>query len=450
MSAADKQKEFDELLARHVRRAVPGEEGGACPDANLLAAYQEHALSAEEAAFCREHFTGCARCREILAALEDSEGIPAEEPARVAAPAPGRREEKKKTGRPLWWMAPAGALAAAMMLWMVTREEKEAVKTGTTDVQVAENRPQAPPPERAAAPAPAAPAEQRAAERLDVTRGPAKAQTGEKSLDKDAGVVGFISGNVAEPPVLQKDALVAAKKKAGGLEKRAAGELSDKGDAFADASAVRSRNEEKGVTKEEAAPGAAGGALGMVSSMPAPAAAAPVAKQQEKFAVADAENKIQLKEEAAAGAVALQREKVARDDVGQRTNALEQKMLPAVVVIAAPGGRVQWRAGALGRIERSMDGGQSWELQASGVRAELLAGAAPGGEVCWVVGRQGTILLTTDGRNWRKISAPAAVDFVGISASDARKATVWGARAGERYSTADGGGHWTREESVSN
>ncbi|MBZ5528152.1 MAG: zf-HC2 domain-containing protein [Acidobacteriia bacterium] len=445
MSAADKQKEFDELLARHVRRAVREDEGGACPEANLLAAYQEHALSAEEAAACKEHFAGCARCREILAALEDSEGIPAEEPARVAAPAPGAGEAKR-AGRPMWWMAPAGVLAAAMMLWIVTRVEKRAVRTGTADVQVAENRPQAPPVPGAAVP-PAAPAEQRAADRLDVTRGPAAARTGAKSLDKDAGVVGFISGNAAEPPAPQENEIVAAKKKTGGLEKSAAGEVGGKSETFADAGAIRSRRGEKSVAKPDAA--GAGETLGLVSSAAAPAAAAPVAKQQEKYAVANDENQVQLKEEAAARAVAVQREKVARDDVGQRTTALEQKMLPAMTLITAPGGRVQWSAGPMGRIERSTDGGRSWELQSSGVRVELLAGDSTGEEVCWVVGRQGTILLTTDGRNWRKISAPAAVNFVGVTASDERKATIWGAGSGERYSTEDGGAHWTPEAAVS-
>ena len=204
MSAADKQKEFDELLARHVRRAVREDEGGVCPDANLLAAYQEHALSAEEAAASREHFSGCARCREILAALEASEGIPAEDPAPLAAPAPGR-EEEKKTGRPLWWMVPAGVLATAMILWIVTREEKGTLRTGKADVQVAENRPPAAP-VLGALPAPAAPAEKRAEDRLDATRGPAQARTGAKSQDKDLGIVGFASGSAGGSAALQKNA----------------------------------------------------------------------------------------------------------------------------------------------------------------------------------------------------------------------------------------------------
>jgi hypothetical protein len=439
MSAADKQKEFDELLARHVRRAVRGDEGGACPDANLLAAYQEHALSLEEAAACREHFAGCARCREILAALEASEGIPAEEPARVAAPAPGC-EKEKKAGRPLWWMAPAGVLAAAMILWIVTREEKGAVRTGTADVQVAENRPQAAP---VPAAAPAAPAEKSAADRLDVTRGSAQAQPGAKSLDKKLGAAGFASGNAAAPLELQKNVIVAAKKKTEGLEKSAAGELSGKSETLADANAFRSRQEEKRAAKPEAAPAAE--TLGMVSSVAAPAPAAPVAKEQEKLAVAGAENEVRLKESAAARAAVVQRKKAGKDDVGEMAGALEQKMLPSMTLITAPGGRVQWSAGPMGRIERSTDGGRSWEPQTSGVSAELLAGSAPGEQVCWAVGRQGTVLLTTDGRNWRKIPAPAAVDFIGITANDARKATIWGVGAGERYSTEDGGAHWARE-----
>ena len=43
-----------------------------CPDAELIAAYNERALGPEEAAQCEEHFVACSRCRKILAVLAAS------------------------------------------------------------------------------------------------------------------------------------------------------------------------------------------------------------------------------------------------------------------------------------------------------------------------------------------------------------------------------------------
>jgi photosystem II stability/assembly factor-like uncharacterized protein len=81
-------------------------------------------------------------------------------------------------------------------------------------------------------------------------------------------------------------------------------------------------------------------------------------------------------------------------------------------------------------------------VQASGVKADLLAGAAPAPRVCWVVGTAGTVLLTVDGERWERRPFPVAVDLVAVEASSARAATV-AARDGRRFATRDAGLTWT-------
>ena len=114
------------------------------------------------------------------------------------------------------------------------------------------------------------------------------------------------------------------------------------------------------------------------------------------------------------------------------------------VVFASPEGSVRWRLGAGGRIERSTDQGRTWRGQPSGVTTDLVAGAAASNEVAWVVGRAGVILRTTDGAQWQRVTPPqgTALDWVGVEARDAQRATVFSAD-GRRFSTEDGGRTWT-------
>jgi photosystem II stability/assembly factor-like uncharacterized protein len=101
--------------------------------------------------------------------------------------------------------------------------------------------------------------------------------------------------------------------------------------------------------------------------------------------------------------------------------------------------------GAGGRVSRSVDGGFSWQPQASGVTADLLAGSAPSPTVCWVVGKSGTVLLTTDGQRWQRRPFPDTVDLVAVMATDVRSATVV-TRDGRRFETPDGGLTWSLKQ----
>ena len=111
-------------------------------------------------------------------------------------------------------------------------------------------------------------------------------------------------------------------------------------------------------------------------------------------------------------------------------------------VIVSPDPSVRWRiAGSV--VERSTDGGSTWETASIGVTADLTAGAAPSASVCWLVGRAGVVLLTTDGRTWRQVAFPEMTDLSGVHATDAsgREASVSTAD-GRTFSTTDGGVTW--------
>src|SRR5256714_13905249 len=109
----------------------------------------------------------------------------------------------------------------------------------------------------------------------------------------------------------------------------------------------------------------------------------------------------------------------------------------------APGGKMVWRIGPAGIIERSTDAGATWTVQTSGVVNDLLAGSAPSEKVCWIAGRAGTILRTTDGgAHWQKVQSPVTRDFISLFAVNANRAK--GSAAHDTYQTTDGGLTWKK------
>ena len=112
------------------------------------------------------------------------------------------------------------------------------------------------------------------------------------------------------------------------------------------------------------------------------------------------------------------------------------------VKVAAPGGRVLWRAGAAGEIEKSEDGGATWTPQTSGTSAGLLGGGALSDKLCWIVGKDGTVLRTTDGQHWIKLPFPSHGDLGSVTPKDDRIAVVWVIQDKITYVTFDGGSTW--------
>lgn len=104
---------------------------------------------------------------------------------------------------------------------------------------------------------------------------------------------------------------------------------------------------------------------------------------------------------------------------------------------------VRWRFAGPGFVERSTDGGTSWERFDTGVRTQLRAGVCPSASTCWVVGDAGVVVRTLDARTWGLATSPTAEDLIAVESTGAEAAVVL-AVSGQRYSTSDGGITWTR------
>ncbi len=113
----------------------------------------------------------------------------------------------------------------------------------------------------------------------------------------------------------------------------------------------------------------------------------------------------------------------------------------AVVEIVSPDPMSRWRITGRRSVERSSDGGATWQPQQAGATSDLVAGSSPSPTVCWLVGRAGLVLLTIDGRQWRPVVFPVPADLSAVSASDARTAVVT-TSDGRSFRTSDAGQTW--------
>lgn len=166
----DRDQLFEKALARHLRDESAAES--LCLDPETLAAYHERMLSPEEVSAAKTHIVSCARCQEVLAQLEATEAI--NESHDVAEAVPGmlavraasasRQAVEKNAPRSsdlveaasrskkvlpipakrrsvFRWVAPAGAVAAVLLLWIGYRESRMNMAPAQ-QTQGAENRQQ--------------------------------------------------------------------------------------------------------------------------------------------------------------------------------------------------------------------------------------------------------------------------------------------------------------------
>jgi len=160
------------------------------------------------------------------------------------------------------------------------------------------------------------------------------------------------------------------------------------------------------------------------------------------------------KEPPSQGAIVAGRERVERSAVAAAPPAARSLATIASGVALARAGAAgtvivsssqasRWRIAPGGAVERSTDGGGTWQPQETGATATLAGGASPSPSVCWLVGPTGTVLLSTDGRTWRRIAFPEETDLISVRATDEKIAGVT-TSDGRTFSTRDGGLTWVR------
>lgn len=386
---------------------------GECPDSEILAAYFERSLDAEETARCELHLSGCARCREEISLLE-----------RASRDVAVAGDGTQAVGRRAWdwdwrWLAPTAAALIIAVVWIVQRPSN--LNRGSqSQTLVAMSQPSEPPVKELPAP-PRTP--RRDAPPASAT-GSGMAQN--RALDKTQNA---ISREMIQPSTNERPHQVAPLD----VRRDANSNLPAKS-----AGALQSDSEER-ATRTETEPKAMTDTL---QTAPAsPAAAAPPAQAANAGGTVQGErdesaqtlkSKQQMTAPAKPNLYAKKDEKTAPASSG----------IGAVArVVRTPDPKVLWQIPEQG-VLKSEDGGATWRQASLLVaNAHIVSIAAPSAQVCWLAGRDSLILLTTDGTNWQTVGPPARADFVRVEAQDASSATVT-ARDGHQFTTSDAGKHW--------
>jgi hypothetical protein len=443
---------IDGLLRRSLARTPRSQD---CPAPDILAAYYDRSLDGEETARYELHFSSCAHCRAQLAAM-----VRAGEPEAAKKPTAGWGWIANR-----WWFLPAAATAALGLLISVTLVHRNSQPALTQ--QVALN---APPPVAATGPEATSDSATSTKEQLfDRARketAPSAAPSGTpEQKKKDSRLVAPRTDNFAAkslPPASL------AKTRSAEETPAAADSLSQ--DAELDAAAPARTPAMRRAAPALSTPAPVAGGFNAQNQVPQQNMRQDQLQNQQQNEVAtqtvnQAPGQREARQETQAGSVsggavagvlqqpapsdstqvsetAPARTSVSRlamkADKAAMQNAEERS---AQKTIPSPDSRARWRISGAGFVEFSQDGGRTWHGQLLNVRAQLVAGAAPGGRVCWLAGRDGVIYLTTNGTKWKKTTPPASLDFVAISARDARSASV---TASDRrvFTTEDGGKTW--------
>jgi hypothetical protein len=426
MASRDKERDQGKPAADLLRRSLasaagaPGSDIDACPDPEILAAYSERSLDADETARYELHFSQCARCREQLAALvraDELAGTAKEKQSRV----PGMGWIRTRN----WdWRLLAPVTAAIMLVIIVAtfRPTRQPVVQAPQPL-VAMNQPAVP----SAAPGSSSAANSIARMSPDSNSVNLKAAVPREIPEKKQGQadssLSLSSRNFKE---LDKIAKPAAAPKAGVSTGSGSGNAVGFGVAApsvsqsvtveADAAGKTAAPEPTAVAPPDISTSASASAIS-----PAPGAAAKSARSEQMSAALSTNPSFARTE-----SVVVQ--------AGDETSAR--------VLVRSPDPQVLWRFSSGRFVERSSDAGTTWRVQWTSPNAHLVAGAAPTTDNCWLVGRAGMILVTTDGRKWKTIAPPADADFVDVSATDASSATVT-TTDDRKFTTSDSGRHWT-------
>lgn len=521
MGPDERDRKFDKALSRHLRSVAPSGaaanspadaafERGSCPDLESLAAYHERSLLSEEMNSFKEHIVGCAHCQSILSQLEATDEIPLQAATkeellalkesrsrlaakdREAAPAvPATSQQTpaaaSKTAReirhfpgPRWkWLAPAGALAAGLLVWIAIHENQPLPLHSANEVKVATNQsPASPSPSTGVIQGTPAPLsqptlkkQQSAADEIassNASAPPGAADLRERKFAYQAPRVSpskTLAGKESEArdkeSTLQKDARrgVSAGPRKDPTREVSADALTAATQADLDAKSMPTTAQEKTEVQAEAQ---------AVIVQQQSQSAANLQQQNQNVANLPQQNQNAYDSARQPGptahgqAASNQRMKAAKPAAtppsapapptasggvaGFTSGAsMEAVMKSNPRLIPVPGSKLIWRVGRSGLIEFSADGGTSWSRQSGGATADLITGSAPSDQVCWIVGRAGTVLRTTDaGGHWKLLSAPMPDDLGGVQASDALHARVWNSLNTKSFETSDGGVTWKR------
>jgi len=458
--ASREQNEAGLLKQTLARNAAPR---GACLEPEVLAAYFDHSLAADEVKMCDVHLAHCPACREQLAAM-----VRAEEPPEVH----GRELEAWHGWLTDWRWLTAGAVVMLLIaVWIVRRPEK------IVRVSAPANEPQ---------PLVALKKVEPASSTLDeITRSKVKrvepnTATGSAYKTQRAKDNKAVARSVPRSPAAPETAAIPVAPSENGRERKQ-GQLSDSlvanqisnaasgerdlrhtvplakerstggghaiqmqqlqgSQAQTQPNQIQPGQTTQSVTVNAAAPVLSSGrnSVAATTGAPAPSVVGGVAGSAPAKGNLETESTNEKK----MGRIPVTKTRAA-EATAVEVQALEQRA--SGKVIDTPNPKFKWRFDTAGFVERSTDGGATWNGQEVDPSGGLVAGWAPDEKVCWVVGRNGTIYVTKDAMNWTKVKPPPnSGDLVEVSAKNASSATV-STSDGRRFSTHSRGKKWKQE-----
>jgi hypothetical protein len=472
MASRDDDKVMAGLLRRTLARssnanaAIGGDD---CPPSDVLAAYYERSLGDDESAQYELHFSQCARCREQLAAMVRAEEAP----------------QPKATWAWLWspyFLAPALAMLALAVFFGAHRSSQTATINQQSNAPlVAMSQPSQPPaqetplqPEAPNEAARSVPSDrERSAPSDSVERGSlTKTKQAPLPMPQSASESVTVTPTPATPPTASLDAIASAPLPSAPLGKkvqdlplngRSVAQLQPVAPNANTSSANATQDNVVGVprattqsvevtaaappqaqTEQSAAP-----VVRALAPAPAPTASAGAGAGAGRGAgvlggvvtgtaagtntTAEAVNRSQTQAPAAMSRYAA----AAKSPAAQVVDKISTDK-----TFQTPNTNVLWRPADAGFVERSPDGGATWEGQMlPGLSGEIDAGSSPKPKICWLVGSGGSIFVTKDAMNWNKIAPPVPADFSAVTAKDASNATITAAD-GRQFQTTDGGKRW--------
>lgn len=379
------------------------------PDANLLSAFSERALTEHEREQMLDHLSRCAECREVVALS----ALPqVEEERLVAAAVAGRAAVAASRS---WWRSPIvhwSALTAAALVVLVAvgermrlRQEYSASAPAIARYEPADRQIASAP---ATAPAPPPPQQKQPQKLADTARAPHRAQASNAPKPMGAVSGGKLAARSGAPPPVATNA-VAAPARPPEPRKLPSPIVPDySSGAVNGPQPENERKIDQAQAKVAPAPSAAARqAVQAADSAGVAAAAAPVPKSE--------------------GAALSQR---------SGTNFTRRAFLGP-----------RWSVSDSGALQRSFDGGRSWKevTVAEGVTFRAVAVVVVND--VWAGGSGGALFHSTDGgEHWARVRVQVngrtpSGDIVRIEFADAQNGVV-ATSTGETWTTSDAGLTW--------
>jgi Photosynthesis system II assembly factor YCF48 len=457
MALGDKgrDKAAADLLRRTLVSSGTGAGAELHPEPEILAAYSERALDADETAHCELHFSQCPRCRDQLTRM-------------VRAATPTRALARDARARRFHWVWPWAwfvltPVTMALLIAAVFIARRPASKSAAEQSLMAMQTPDQPTmPSTIPQPAPEDRV-QKTQETLPATLAPPPSASPSRAF---AGATQRQSSDFAStPPSIKQEPDNVLPQEDKKLRRPQMTVTLPGGSCYApvDGSRVPPAWAEcdAGTTVTgPAAPkpkssGQSGDAVGIraqaetvtVESAAPPVTTAPAPQTLTNAQTADTVSPAS----GAAGAAGAPKREQPAFVAGVAHNTLATNEMVVVeapfdrgarTLVRSPDPQVLWRISSGRYVERSVNGGATWRVQWTNADASVVAGSAPSADTCWLVGRGGIVLRTTDANKWQTITPPADADFASVAAVDASSATVT-TTDGHQFKTSDGGKHWT-------